>query len=202
MAKIAEQVAAAAMHEQQFIAVGISNQMFHRPLHSPETQPHEVIMQDGLRVVVLYEFEKRWRNIWTDGRPLPKDAVNPSWGGPDPAEPRWWGYSTGKWVDDYTFVAESNGFNDNTWLDNAGRPHSDALHVIEEYKRTDKDHIILKITIDDPKMYAKPWTALTIPLRLQPAGFDIHEMECVPSETAKYNRLFANPAAGIDDDLK
>ena len=160
------------------------------------------IIQTPDSIVVLYEFNHKWRNIWTDGRPLPKDPLNPSWGGPDPAEPRWWGYSTGKWVDDYTFVAESNGFNDNTWLDNAGRPHSDALHVIEEYKRTDHDHVVLKITIDDPKYYTKPWVALTLPLRLQPAGFDIHEMECVPSETAKYNKLFANPAAGLDDDLK
>lgn len=160
------------------------------------------IIQTSDSVVLLYEFNHKWRTIWTDGRPLPKDALNPSWSGPDPAEPRWWGYSTGKWTDDYTFVAESNGFNDSTWLDNAGRPHSDMLHVTEEYKRTDRDHIILKITIDDPKYYTKPWVALTIPLRLQPAGFDIHEMECVPSETAKYNKLFADPAAGLDDDLK
>jgi len=160
------------------------------------------ILQAPDSIVILYLFNHKWRTIWTDGRPLPRDPLNPSWGGPSPAEPRWWGYSTGKWVDDYTFVAESNGFKDSTWLDNAGRPHSELLRVMEEYKRTDRDHIVMKITIDDPKYYTKPWTAVTLPLRLQPAGFDIREMECVPSETARYNKLFANPAAGVDDDQK
>jgi hypothetical protein len=160
------------------------------------------IIQTPNSVVVLYEFNHKWRTIWTDGRPLPSDPLLPTWGKGDPPDPRWWGYSTGKWVDDYTFVAESNGFNEGTWLDNAGRPHSSRLHVTEEYKRTDRDHVVLKITISDPEYYTKPWTALTIPLRLQPAGFDIREMECVPSETARYNKLFGNPAAGIDDDPK
>jgi hypothetical protein len=58
----------------------------------------------------------------------------------------------------------------------------------------------MTITIDDPVMYTKPWKALTLKLRLQKPNFDIHEMECAPSETAKYNKLFGNPAAGIDDD--
>jgi hypothetical protein len=55
------------------------------------------------------------------------------------------------WMDDYTFVAESNGFDDRTWLDNAGRPHSDALRVVETYRRVDADHMEKTITIDDPK---------------------------------------------------
>jgi hypothetical protein len=159
------------------------------------------IIQTPTSVVILYEFNHKWRTIWTDGRSLPKDPMNPAWAGEDqaPPEPRWWGYSVGKWVDDYTFVAESNGFNDRTWLDNAGRPHSEMLHVTEEYKRTDRDHLVMKITIDDPKYYTKPWTAVTLPLRLQSPSFDIHEMECVPSETAMYNKLFGGPAAGLDD---
>jgi len=56
------------------------------------------------------------------------------------------------------------------------------------------------ITIDDPKYYTRPWVALDkLPYRLQPPGFDIPEQECVPSETAKYNEIFANPAAGLND---
>jgi len=156
------------------------------------------IVQTPRKMVILYEFNKKWRTIWTDGRPLPKDAENPTWSSQDAPEARWWGYSTGKWMDDYTFVAESNGFDDRTWLDNAGRPHSDALHVIEEYRRTDRDHLLMTITVDDPKMYTKPWVALKLTLRLQPPNFDIHEMECAPSETADYNKFFANPAAGIE----
>jgi len=155
------------------------------------------IIQTPESVVILYEFNKKWRVIWTDGRQLPKDAENPSWGS-DPPESRWWGYSIGKWLDDYTFVAESNGFDDRTWLDNAGRPHSDALHVIEQYHRIDRDHMEMTITIDDPKMYTKPWVALKLRERLQKSDFDIHEMECAPMETEEYNKEFANPAAGVN----
>jgi hypothetical protein len=160
------------------------------------------IIQTPENIVILYLFNHKWRTIWTDGRRLASDPTNPTWGGGNPPDPRWWGYSTGRWVDDYTFVAESNGFKEGKWLDNAGRPHSDQLHVIEEYKRTDRDHLVMKITIDDPVYYTKPWTAVTLRLRLQSPSFDIREMECVPSETARYNKLFANPAAGIEDALQ
>jgi hypothetical protein len=146
------------------------------------------ILQTPENVVILYLFNKKWRVIWTDGRQLPKDVE----------EPRWWGYSVGRWMDDYTFVAESTGFDERTWLDNAGRPHSDAMRVQEQYRRVDRDHLVMTITIDDPKYYTKPWTALILPLRLQAPSFDIREMECSPSETALYNKLFANPAAGIE----
>ncbi len=146
------------------------------------------IIQTPENVVILYEFNKKWRTIWTDGRQIPKEVD----------EPRWWGYSVGRWVDDYTFAAESYGFDDRTWLDNAGRPHSDAMRVREEYKRTDRDHVVMTIVVDDPKYYTRPWTALILPLRLQAPSFDIREMECSPTETALYNKLLANHAAGID----
>ena len=147
------------------------------------------IVQTPNQVLILYEFNKKWRVIWTDGRPLPKDP-----------EPRWWGYSVGKWVDDHTFVAQTVGLDDRTWLDNAGRPHSDALRVEEKYQRVDKDHLEMTITIDDPKMYQKPWVALDkLSLRLQPPSFDITEMECSPSETAEYNKQFGDPASGVNN---
>ena len=160
------------------------------------------ILQTPDQVLILYEFNKKWRVIWTDGRELPKDPEQPRWETKDapPADPKWWGYSVGKWMDDFTFVAQSDGFHDGTWLDNAGRPHSDALRVEERYRRVDRDHLEMTITIDDPKMYTKPWVALDkLSLRLQSPHFDISEMECSPSETAKYNKFFANPAAGVDD---
>ena len=159
-----------------------------RVLHNFRTSR---IIQAPDNVVILYEFNKKWRVIWTDGRELPRDT--------DTTETRWWGYSVGKWVDDYTFVAQSFGFDDRTWLDNAGRPHSDALRVEERYHRVDRDHLEMTITIDDPKMYTKPWVALDrLPLRLQSPHFDIREMECSPSETAKYNNEFGDGAAGVD----
>jgi hypothetical protein len=166
------------------------------PLCDPQGFPRIVlhnyrttrIIQTPESVVILYQFNKKWRTIWTDGRQLPTDVE----------EPRWWGYSVGRWVDDYTFAAESTGFDARTWLDNAGRPHSDAMRVREEYKRIDRDHLVMTIVIDDPKYYTKPWTALILRLRLQKPSFDIREMECSPTETALYNKLFANPAAGIE----
>ena len=150
------------------------------------------ILQTPENIVILYEFNKKWRTIWADGRQLPKEFE----------EPRWWGYSVGRWMDDYTFVAESAGFDDRTWLDNAGRPHSDAMKVQEKYRRVDRDHLEMTIVVDDPKYYTKPWTALILSLRLQSPSFDIREMECSPTETALYNKLFANPAAGIEDSAK
>jgi hypothetical protein len=155
------------------------------------------IIQTPENVVILYEFNKKWRVIWADGRALPKNPLEPTWGTPDPPESRWWGYSVGKWADDYTFVADSTGFDDRTWLDNAGLPHSDALRVEERYHRLDAVHLEMTITIDDPKMYTKPWVALDkLRLRLQPASLDIPEEECAPLETEEYNSQFAKPAAG------
>src|ERR1700680_1213311 len=155
------------------------------------------ILQTPTHVVILYKFQHRWRQIWTDGRELPKDPENPSWGNSAdalPAESRWWGYSVGKWIDDYTFVVETNGFyDDRTWLDNAGLPQSDAMQVEETYHRVDAEHLELSIKITDPKMYTKPWLALDkLPLRLQSPHLEIQEMECSPSDQEHWNKYFGN----------
>jgi hypothetical protein len=148
------------------------------------------IVQTPNQVLALYQFNHKWRNIWTDGRALPQID--------DALEPRWWGYSAGRWEDDYTFVVQTVGLDERTWLDNVGRPHSANLRVEERYRRLDRDHLELTVTIDDPTFYTRPWVALDrLRLRLQPPTFDIREMECSPTETAKYNREFAEPAAGI-----
>ena len=136
------------------------------------------IAQTADQVIVMNQFFRTWRVIWTDGRELP---TNP--------EPRWTGYSVGKWVDDYTLVVETVGMIDRTWIDNQGRPHSSELKVEERFHRVDHDHIELTVTITDPKMYTEPWLALNkFPLRIQPRGFDIREMYCAPSDTAEYNK--------------
>ena len=143
------------------------------------------IVQTPLKVLILYEFDKIWRVIWTDGRELPKEP-----------EPRWFGYSVGKWVDDYTLVAETTGLDDRTWIDRAGRPHSDQLKVEERFHRVDRDHLELSVTLDDPKMYTKPWLALDrLQFDLQPENFDVREMICSPSEFAEYNKLVGTPAS-------
>jgi len=144
------------------------------------------ILQTPLNVIVLYEFGKVWRVVWTDGRDLPKDA-----------EPRWFGYSVGKWEDDYTFVVQTSGTDERTWVDRAGRPHSGDLRVEEKFHRVDRDSLELTVIIDDPKMYTKPWVALDkLHFKLQPANFDVREMICSPSEFAEYNKIIGNPASG------
>jgi hypothetical protein len=141
------------------------------------------LAQTKNQVLFLTEFYDNWRVIWTDGRELPKDP-----------EPRWNGYSVGKWVDDYTFVVERVGMDERTWLDNPGRPHSSDLRVQETYHRVDYDTMELTVTIDDPKMYTQPWQALNkFVLHRLPDDFDIEEMFCSPSETAEYNKFIGNP---------
>lgn len=147
------------------------------------------ILQTPENVLVVYMLNNKWREIRTDVQELPKEFD----------DPRWFGYSVGRWVDDYTFVAQTGGMDSRTWIDAAGRPHGEALRVEERYQRVDRDHLLLTVTIDDPEMYTKPWVALRMSLRLQSPTFDIPEMECVPSETAQYNKFIANPAAGLPD---
>jgi len=143
------------------------------------------ILQTPQKLFILYTFGKVWRVVWTDGRELPKDP-----------EPRWYGYSVGKWIDDYTLVVRTTGLDERTWIDRAGRPHSDALRVEERFHRVDRDHLELTVTIDDPKMYTKPWVALDkLRFDLQPVDFDVREMLCSPSEFAEYNKLIGNPAS-------
>jgi len=159
------------------------------PPGMPQEDLYEIrttqILQTPEKMFLLYTFGKVWRVIWTDGRELPKDP-----------EPRWYGYSVGKWVDDYTLVVQTTGLDDRTWIDRAGRPHSDALRVEERFHRADRDHLELSVTIDDPKMYTKPWVALDkLRFDLQPRDFDVREMICSPSEFAQYNKLIGNPAS-------
>lgn len=151
---------------------------------------HTQIMQDEHKVVILYEFEKRWRVIWTDGRELPKDVP----------QPRYYGYSVGKWIDDNTLEVETIGTegDEKLWLDEAGRPVSDAMHVIERFRRVDNNDLELSVTIDDPKMYTKPWLAMKFPMKLQSPDYDVTEMMCIPSEMEQYDQDYGDVASGTE----
>ena len=143
------------------------------------------IFQTKSQVAVIYQNDQVWRNIWMDGRELPKEIL----------EPRWYGYSVGKWTDDYTFVSETVGLDERTWIDNVGRPHSDELKVTETWHRVNHDIMEFTMTIEDPKMYTKPWNPLTkFRMRLQPEWFDIREMICSASEAQEYNKTVAEQA--------
>jgi len=136
------------------------------------------IVQTPDQVLMLYMFEKRYRVIWTDGRTLPQ---NP--------DPRWYGYSVGRWEDDSTFVVETVGMDDRTWLDSSGDPHSTELRVEERYRRVNQNNLELTVVINDPKVYTKPWMARNkLPLRLMPPGTDLMEMIPSASEAQAYQR--------------
>ena len=144
------------------------------------------ILQTPKQVLVLHLWEKRWRSIWTDGRQLKKEYD----------EPRWYGYSVGRWVSDTEFIIDTNGTDERTWLDNAGRPHSADLMVQERFNRVSRDGLELTVTINDPVMYTKPWVALDkFRFKLMPDDFDIREMICSPTETAEYNKLIGKPVS-------
>jgi len=105
----------------------------------------KIVQVPGL-VVILNEFNASYRQIFTDGRPLPADP-NPSWNG----------YSTGRWNGD-TLVVETAGLRDGLWLDTGGTPLTDAARITERFRRVNFGKLEVQITVDDPKAYTKPWT--------------------------------------------
>jgi hypothetical protein len=129
--------------------------------------PFKIVQTRGL-VVILYEALNTYRQIHTDGRALPRDP-----------NPTWMGYSIGNWEGD-TFVVRTTGFNDKTWIDVAGHPNTEALQVIERFRRRDFGHMDIEITIDDAKAYTKPWT-VTIASVLVP-DTELLEFVCTENE--------------------
>jgi len=115
----------------------------------------KILQTPGVTVVLFEEFHK-YRQIHTDGRQLPLD--------PDPA---WYGYSVGRWEGD-TFVVETAGFKDGSWLDNNGHPHTEALRITERFRRINFGRMDLDVNIDDTKAYSRPWKSDTIHFLLQP----------------------------------
>ena len=109
-------------------------------------RPFKIFQMPGV-VVILYESTYMFRQIFLDGRPLPKDP-----------QPTWMGYSVGRWEGD-TLVVDTTGFHDKPWLDgDKGHPQSDALRVTERFRRIDFGRLEIQVTIDDPKAYTKPFT--------------------------------------------
>lgn len=127
------------------------------------------IVQSPRLTIILYESDNTHRQIYTDGRSLPKEN----------AQPAWLGYSVGHW-DGETLVVETTGFNDKTALDGIGHPHSEALRVLERYRRRDFGHMDVEMTFDDPEMYTKPFT-IKVAFELQPDS-DIFEYFCNENE--------------------
>ena len=123
------------------------------------------IVQAPRETIILYEAGNLHRQIFADGRKLPKEFDLPAY----------MGYSAGQWEGD-AFVVETAGFNDKTSLDGMGHPHSDALHLTERFRRRDFGHLDVEMTFDDPKTYTKPFT-IKVPHDLV-ADNDIYELFC------------------------
>jgi hypothetical protein len=105
----------------------------------------KIVQTPGL-LAILTERNAGYRQVFTDGRPLPEDPT-----------PSWNGYSTGKWDGD-TLVVQSNGFRDGLWLDASGTPMTDAARTVERFRRPRYGTLEIEITVDDPKAYTAPWT--------------------------------------------
>jgi hypothetical protein len=130
--------------------------------------PLQIVQAPG-EVIVLFEYDSVRHQIFTDGR-----AHDTSLG------PMWMGDSVGRWQGD-TLVVDTINFNDKTWIDRMGHPHSDALHVVERIRRIDHDHLMDDITIEDPKAYTKAWT-VHLPFLLRPK-WTLGEQFCEDGES-------------------
>ncbi len=106
--------------------------------------PVQVVQLPG-QVLMLFEYDHFIRRIYTDGRP--HDAEQ---------GPLWMGDSIGKWEGD-TLVVDTTNFNDKTFIDRVGRPHTGALHLVERIRRLDPNLMEIAFTVDDPKAYTQPW---------------------------------------------
>ena len=124
------------------------------------------IVQTPKFAAIVYEYVHANRTIYTDGSQHPPGHID------------WWmGDSRGRWEGD-TLVADVVHFNDETWLDRAGNFHSDALHVVERYTLTDADHIRYEVTIEDPKVFTRPWKMTMMLYRRQEPNVQLLEYEC------------------------
>jgi hypothetical protein len=138
------------------------------PLNETSSAPYRIVQTSGLIFIFHEEFDTAPRQIFTDGRELPKDP-----------NPTWMGYSVGEWDGD-TLVVETTGFNDKTWLDQMGHPHSEALRITERFRRLDLGRMTLQITVDDPKAFTAPITLKRHPRLL--ADYDMLEFFCDENE--------------------
>ena len=141
------------------------------------------IIQSPTVIGLLYEHGAIYRQIFMDGRELPKEP-----------NPTWMGYSVGHWEGD-TLVVESAGFNDRTWLDRVGHPHSEDLRVTERFRRVDFGHMRFQITYDDPKTLTRP-LGISLVVNYAP-DTDMLETICDDERDAAHLAGKANPGVKI-----
>jgi hypothetical protein len=126
--------------------------------------PFQIIQTPGY-VAIAYEFAHVSRMIRTDGSKHQQDIDS------------WMGDSRGRWEDD-SLVVDVTQFNDLTWLDRAGNFHSDALHVVERYTRLGPDHIQYEATLEDPKVFTRPWKMRMFLYRRKEPNVQLLDYQC------------------------
>ncbi len=167
--------AAEALRRRPRNPANVCDGSFGIPLAGLLSEPIKIVQAPRL-TMVLYEIDNLQRQIFTDGRTLPKEMNLPAY----------LGYSVGRWERD-TFVVESAGFNDKTRLDTMGHIHSEALRVTERFRRRDFGHLDVEMTFDDPQTYTRPFT-IKVPHELL-ADADIFEMRCNENEKDRIHLL-------------
>ena len=132
---------------------------------------------------MTFQSQGSTRNIWMDGRELP---INP--------EPRWNGYSVGRWEGD-TLVIDTIGFDDRAWLDQYGNVYSTDMRLEERWRRVDRDTLEAVYRVDDPTSYTRPWVSTTKVWRRQ--AHELREIFCAPMDELFFNEAVRDPAGGV-----
>ena len=169
------------------------------PFGFPQNMTQEIrgmtIATTPTRTFILLQYMDLWREIWTDGRTLP---TNVGGRGKDTLDPKYNGYSIGRWEDDSTFVVETTGLAPETWATKSGYPHSVDAHVTERFHRSSKNDLSLSITMTDPKFYTQPFNLGEVYFRWVP-NQQLDDFTCIPSEVQTYLKELGDPA-GSDPD--
>jgi hypothetical protein len=140
------------------------------------------------RMLILFEQQRVFREVWTDARQLPATVDAP--GAPDS---RFYGYSVGHWEGDNVFVIDTTGLDPRTWLDEQGHPHTSAARLQERWTRVDQYNLQVTVTVDDPKYYSRPFQLMKTTYYWM-KNQEFEETMCVPSEAIEYRDRLANPS--------
>lgn len=143
--------------------------------------PWRFVQYRNTHIFLLYEGNARmYRQIFMDGRKHPADPT-----------PTWFGHSVGRWEGD-TLIIDSVGFNDRFWFDRRGHPHTERLHIVEKWTRTDFSTLLNEVTIDDPGAYTQPFT-VTFTAKLTRPGDELMEYVCLENNQFGPAGGYSNP---------
>jgi hypothetical protein len=142
------------------------------------------------RIVLMSQFQQVWREIWMDGRELPKNVGTTEKDSPDP---RYYGYSVGHWEGDNTLVVDTTGLDEATWLSGSGYAHTVNARIQERYTRKNHNELELTVTVDDPTLYVQPFTLGKFHFRWIPNQL-MDEKLCIPSNVIEYLKAVGDPA--------